>query len=369
MTQQGLRQASARALSGFATETNYNENLLRLFDASGVPAGTFNERQLRWLNGRLDANYTNLDEAMQVYAESQGAYNWSGLGALENTVRFTRSMPVDGTYTRTGAATGQTAGGLIEAFAADVPQQTDRGLALEVSRTNLLLNSTFAGGGAAPTSWTRPVANGTSAPATSTVNPAVTAYAQTATAQRPFLSQTVNVGTASVYQFSIIVEAVTGGLVAQDLIQLTSPPATALSAFVPCSANPSGLFNGTVVPGVLVIQLTTLLIAGTVLCRAGIGCSANATGTARFSTPQIELGTYTTSPIITTTGTATRGLPVLIETVPAGRTKALLTYADATTTLISGLTPGDSLEYAETVITANKGRFGVSELVSRVWQA
>jgi hypothetical protein len=285
------------------------------------------------------------------------------------TQDFTSAAPEGSTYTRVGAATALTADGTVVHFASDVPQRTSRGLVLEPERTNLLVNNVLAGGAAAPTSWTRPVANGTSAPATSTVNTAATAYEQTATAQRPFLSQTVNVGTASVYQFSIIVEAVTGGLVAQDLIQLTSPPATAVSAFVPCSANPSGLFNGTVVPGVLVIQLTTLLVAGTVACRAGIGCSANATGTARFSTPQIELGASITSPISTTVAAATRGLPILTETVPVGYTKALLTYADATTTLVTGLTVGDSFEYAEHVIAAGKGRFGVSELVSRRWVA
>ena len=82
MTQQGLRQASAKTQSAFATETNYNEDLLRLFDADGIPAGTLNERQLRWINARLTASYTNLTEAMQAYAESKGATNWSGLGTL-----------------------------------------------------------------------------------------------------------------------------------------------------------------------------------------------------------------------------------------------------------------------------------------------
>jgi hypothetical protein len=85
MTQQGLRQASARNLSGFATGTNYNEDFLRLFDAQGVAAGTFDERQLRWINARMGATFTNLDEAMQAYATGQGVYNWSSLGALEDT--------------------------------------------------------------------------------------------------------------------------------------------------------------------------------------------------------------------------------------------------------------------------------------------
>ena len=137
MTQQGLRQASARNLSGFATGSNYNEDLLRLFDAQGVAAGTFNERQLRWINARMGASFTNLDEAMQAYATGQGVYNWSSLGTLEDTANFTRVMPYGATYTRTGAATGLTTAGLITSFAADAPQRTDRWLALEPASTNI----------------------------------------------------------------------------------------------------------------------------------------------------------------------------------------------------------------------------------------
>lgn len=83
MTQQGLRQASAYGLSLFPTASNYNEDLMRLFDAEGVPAGTFNERQLRFVNSRLTASYTNLTEAMQAFADSKSFYNWSTLGTLD----------------------------------------------------------------------------------------------------------------------------------------------------------------------------------------------------------------------------------------------------------------------------------------------
>lgn len=74
MTQQGLRQASAFGLSLFPTASNYNEDLL---------PGTFNERQLRFINSRLTASYTNLNEAMQAFADSKSFYNWSALGTLD----------------------------------------------------------------------------------------------------------------------------------------------------------------------------------------------------------------------------------------------------------------------------------------------
>lgn len=82
MTQQGLRQAGARAISGFVPSTNYNEDFQRMFDVAGIPAGTFNERQLRWINYSLGTNYTDLTEAMQAFATAQGAYNWSSLGTV-----------------------------------------------------------------------------------------------------------------------------------------------------------------------------------------------------------------------------------------------------------------------------------------------
>ena len=82
---------------------------------------------------------------------------------------------------------------------------------------------------------------------------------------------------------------------------------------------------------------------------------------------QLELGSVATSPIVTTAAQASRSLPVFTEPVPVGRTKALLTYADGSTTLVTGLTPGGTFDVATTVIAANKGRFGASELVTRIW--
>jgi hypothetical protein len=83
MTQQGARQESAFGLSLWPTATTYNEDLLRLFDAEGVTGATFNERQLRFINARLSASYTNINQAMQAFAASKGAYNWSSLGTLD----------------------------------------------------------------------------------------------------------------------------------------------------------------------------------------------------------------------------------------------------------------------------------------------
>lgn len=85
MSQQGLRQKSARAISGSAG--SYNDDFMSMFTAEGVPvAGTFNERFLRWLNIRLSRTYTNLPEAMQAFAVSVGASSWNGVGTFAAVV-------------------------------------------------------------------------------------------------------------------------------------------------------------------------------------------------------------------------------------------------------------------------------------------
>jgi len=367
MTQQGLRQASARNLSGFATGTNYNEDFLRLFDAQGIPAGTFDERQLRWINARLGSSYTDLREAMHVYATGQGAYNWSAMGALENTANFTQAMPFGAVYTRVGAATGLTSAGLLTSFAVDVPQRTNRGLALEPAATNLLLNSVFSGG-TTPTSWTLLNIGGTTTVAASIIDSSVVAVTQSGTAARQFLSQlsTVLAGTITA---SVMIEVVTGGLqAAQVILPIASTAVIGAIVFPVCPANPNGGNTGVLVPGLLQVQVP-ITVGGIINTRFGLGVNATATGLISHSLAQIEQLSFATSRIKTTTIVGSRGLPVFTELVPAGRTKALLTFADATTTLATGLTPGAAFDYVTPIIAASKGRFGTSELISRVWQA
>ncbi len=83
MSQQGLRQASARAISGSTVDAPYNEDFMRMFTAEGIPeAGTFNERFLLWLNYRLSRTYTNLPEAMTAFAVSLGLSSWDAVGTF-----------------------------------------------------------------------------------------------------------------------------------------------------------------------------------------------------------------------------------------------------------------------------------------------
>jgi hypothetical protein len=370
MTQQGLRQASARDLSGFATETNYNEDLLRLFDAESVPAGTFNERQLRWINTRMGASYTNLDEAMQAYATSQGAANWSAMGALENTVNFTRAMPFGATYTRTGAATGLTTAGAFQTFAADVPQRTDRGLALEPARTNAILNSgdatLFAG------------TNGCSmVKLTQTLPPFErVSLASANSANNRIRAAAIPLTNSAVYTVSYIYELGTSGLLALFADGTVSAAARRdEDGLWMYTAGTNGTFSGavdTVLTGSIRRVVLTFTAAALVVgdVQFGAGPNTNTGGlTSIQHFMQHEPGVFATSPIVSAGTALTRGLPVFTEPVPPARTKALLTYADASTTLVTGLTPGGTFDVATAVIGAGKGRFNASELVSRVWQA
>jgi len=80
MSQQGLRQASVRALT--STAYDYNGDWHALFDLDGIGSGDFNGRLLAWINQKLVATHTNVNDAMQAFAEAKGAVNWSSLGTF-----------------------------------------------------------------------------------------------------------------------------------------------------------------------------------------------------------------------------------------------------------------------------------------------
>lgn len=80
MSNQSLRQASVRASTG--TAYHYEGDWIALFDAAGIASGFFNERMLAWINAQLSTAYTNVNDAMQAFAEDQGATSWNELGVF-----------------------------------------------------------------------------------------------------------------------------------------------------------------------------------------------------------------------------------------------------------------------------------------------
>lgn len=80
-TNQGLRQASVRAVTG--TTHPISGDWHALFDIAGIPAGPFNGRLLAWINERLGATYTEINGAMNAFAVAQGYTSWNAMGTFD----------------------------------------------------------------------------------------------------------------------------------------------------------------------------------------------------------------------------------------------------------------------------------------------
>jgi len=164
-----------------------------------------------------------------------------------------------------------------------------------VNVTNLCLRSTLEGGGAAPTGWTQPSGTGTSAPAVSTLGTAnnAVAYLQSATAQRPFIAQSIAVSANTTYTYSVFIESVSSGIKSNTsmFLEAATVPAGATVTYPACEANPNGGTGSDITTGRLLITLVTVAASGTPTLRIGLGVQSAATGSIQFSRPQLETGT------------------------------------------------------------------------------
>lgn len=77
---QGLKQASFRAISGESHE--WNGDFMAAAIADGIAVGEYNGMLIQWLQLRLSSTETSLDNLKQEFAESLGAYNWQSIGAI-----------------------------------------------------------------------------------------------------------------------------------------------------------------------------------------------------------------------------------------------------------------------------------------------
>lgn len=297
---------------------------------------------------------------------------------------FRTAMPAGSTYTRTGAASGVSLAGLVESFAADAPQRTTRGLALEPARTNLLIRSAEFDNA----TWTKVLC-------TTTAN-ATTAPDGTLTADKMIPNAAAANGAAATYQtitkaavattYTVTLFAKFAGhpfvsILCRDSASSANNASVTFNAetgAITTAAAAAGTFSAASSPAAIALADGWFLFRLTFTSGTEVNFRVNAiprdivgdgvSGVFLWGA-QLEAASDGSSYIPTTTATATRGLSVFTETVPAGRTKALLTYADATTTLVTGLTPGGTFDVATAVIGAGKGRSSASELVTRVWQA
>lgn len=80
MTQQGARQQSFRTYAS-SSET-YEGDTHSAAETASAPGQTYNERLLGLANATMGTNYTNLNAALQAWAEANGAHNWSSTGEI-----------------------------------------------------------------------------------------------------------------------------------------------------------------------------------------------------------------------------------------------------------------------------------------------
>ena len=79
-TNSEARQISIRTVT--STTALHNEDWLALFTARSIPAGTFNERLINYINGELTTSYTDVNLALQAFATAQSDYNFSSMGTF-----------------------------------------------------------------------------------------------------------------------------------------------------------------------------------------------------------------------------------------------------------------------------------------------
>ena len=230
----------------------------------------------------------------------------------------------DLTFTRDTGATQINSLGNVENVLTTIPRLNYSSvggcpsLLLEPQRTNLFVNSIWAGGGTTPTSWTLgATSSGTSTPIISTKNPNVTAYRfETTSAQRQEFEQ----------QFSYVIS--TGNIVVCLSVYVESVTTT-ITVFQLLRANPigAGLADTVFLKNNVTIASGTNIEAGntyslqytikssdTFKFRVGSGVNSATAGNIVLSMPQLEQGSaspnprtgYSTSFIPTTTAFVTR---------------------------------------------------------------
>lgn len=213
------------------------------------------------------------------------------------------------TYTRTGSATAWRADGTLAEFAPNVPRITDKGVLIEGQRTNLLVNSAWAGG-ATVTSWSN---SALSADAASSISGGVRARSFVTSASRSYMEQSISFASGAAYCLSVVVEDVSEGMTANQVVSVAAGGFT--GSYLACEANPAGGAGGSVRKGRLLYVVTNLGATVAVGARFGLGVNGNTTGSCRLSLPQVEQASYASSPIITTGAAATRGADDLYMSV------------------------------------------------------
>jgi hypothetical protein len=210
--------------------------------------------------------------------------------------------------TRATTATRVNSSGVIENVATGIPRLDYTGsvpsILLEPQRTNLILNSVWVGGGSLPTSWLFSISTGTSIATSSIKNTNVTAYRFVTNTQRQEFYQNTILALNSINTLSVYVESVTTAIPVSQLLRFSATTGTGTSIYL--KNNVPILSTENITQGNTYSVQFTCTLADTFQARVGCGVGANVTGDITLSMPQVELGSYATSYIPTTTSTVTR---------------------------------------------------------------
>lgn len=237
-------------------------------------------------------------------------------GVLDSRVTFTRATSasnpatyIDSTGVIVSATNNQ------PRFDYDPATLVCKGLLIEESRANLLLQSGLAGAvagtpGTPPTSWA--LSFNTGSLGVASYQSIANALTFTIAASREVISQSVSVLANTTYAFSVKVLSST--VQAQNTVTFNPLPAgsTVTGPYV------NGVLKtATYVPAAnetLVYTIAVAATAGTLGVRIGAGTASNTTGAVTLVLPQLEAGAFATSYIPTTTTALTRNADVATMT-------------------------------------------------------
>lgn len=236
--------------------------------------------------------------------------------SLDSRVTFTRAL---------NTATRINSSGLVEIVNANVPRfdynpttLAPRGLLIEETRTNLLLNSVFANAvsgtpGTPPTSWSYFVSGGTSTVASLGYGFTANSLRLAATASRQAISQTITVSALSTYTISVNV-TVNVATTLLNFLAFSPLPVGATVQYVYNDVNQASGYTPPLGNGTIKAIVTITAIGGSLGVRVGAGVSFNATSDITIRNIQAELGAFSTSYIPTTTTSLTRNADVAVMT-------------------------------------------------------
>jgi len=346
VSNQGLKQASIRAVTG--TAWDYNGDWHALFNLYGVAAGDTNGRMLAWINAALGTSYTELNGAQAAYAISQGARSWGELGTFTpdfalysaalrallveasttglvldfaNNVAYrlgtrTAATAVSGfTYTRSGSAY-DLAGSTL--FGANVARRTSAGLLVEAGATNLCLQSqnqsAWTNDNGSTTSTTAPDGSATACvftentsntphrwytSATVSSGATVTWSVFLAAGTRRYVA--VGVGNGSNY-FSVRVDTQNWSLGATQSVGTGAGTAATITSVG------NGFYRISVTGSIAATTSYFLFVSGNLVSSGDIGEAYTGTSATIVAWgAQLETGSTATSYIPTTTASASRG--------------------------------------------------------------